>query len=323
MALADMKVYNQEITGLTIELLGQEINKFNAASGGSIILSSAAFEGDFSKESFFNQIANAKRRVDRYAANGTQASTALTQGEEVGVKVAGGFGPLLFEPAQMRWLQNDPGAAITAISQGFADALMADQLNTAVGAAKAAAANNSAVVNDVSGTGGITQIALNNSHRKFGDSSSQLVADIMRGDVYHRLIGDALTNSNRLYESSSVRVVELLGKVAVVSDIPELYVAGVPNKDFVLSSTSGGIVVDNSSDIITNMETNNGKERIETTWQADYTFGVKLKGYSWDVSAGGKSPTDAELFTGANWVKNVAENKHTGFTLAIGDADAA
>jgi len=322
MALADMKVYNQEITGLTIELLGQEINKFNAASGGAIVLSSAAFEGDFSKESFFNQIASAKRRVDRYSANSAQASTALTQGENVGVKVAGGFGPLVFEPAQMTYLQRDPGAAITAIAQGFADALMADQLNTAVGAAKAAAANNTDVVNDVSGSAGITHSALNNAHAKFGDMSRMLVADIMSGRVYHRLIDSSLKNTERLYNSQSVQVVDILGKTFVVSDIPELSVAGSPNKDFVLSATSGAIVVDNSSDILTNMEQSNGKNRIETTWQADYTFGVKLKGYAWDTASGGKSPTDAELFTGANWVKNVADNKHTGFALAIGDADA-
>ena len=80
-------------------MLGQKTDQFNANSGGAIVLSSAGFRGDFSRESFFNQIASAMRRVDRYAANDAQAATALTQGELVGVKVAGGFGPVLFEPA--------------------------------------------------------------------------------------------------------------------------------------------------------------------------------------------------------------------------------
>ena len=126
MALADMKVYNDDIVGTTIELLGQKTDQFNAASGGAIVLSTAAWRGDFSRESFFNQIASAKRRVDRYAAIATQAATALTQGEHVGVKVAGGFGPVLFEPAQMTWLNEDPASAIRAISEGFSDALLAD-----------------------------------------------------------------------------------------------------------------------------------------------------------------------------------------------------
>jgi len=89
----------------------------------------------------------------------------------------------------------------------------------------------------------------------------------------------------------------------------------------VLSVVNQGIVVDNSTDIITNLETTNGKERIETTWQADYTFGLRLKGYAWDTTNGGKSPDDTDLATGTNWDKAVAEDKHTLGTLAIGSAD--
>lgn len=320
MALADMKVYNDDIVGTTIELLGQKTDQFNAASGGAIVLSTAAWRGDFSRESFFNQIASAKRRVDRYATNATQAATALTQGELVGVKVAGGFGPILFEPAQMTWLNEDPASAIRAISEGFSDALLADQLNTAVGAAVAAVSGQTALVNDVSATAGISLQALNGSHAKFGDQSQLLITDVMTGATWHNLVGKALDNSNQLFVSGNVMVVDILGKRYVVSDIPALLETGTPDKAKVLSVVASGIVVDNASDIISNVDTSNGKQRIETTWQADYTFGLRLKGYSWDVANGGKSPIDSELFTASNWDKAVAENKHTLGTLAIGDA---
>lgn len=315
-----MQVYNDEIVGNTIELLGQKIDMFNAASGGSILLNAATFRGNFSKESFFNQIASAQRRVDRYATNATQAATTLTQGEMVGVKVAGGFGPVIFEPAQLTYLQQDPGNAITAIAEGFADALLADQLNTAIGCGVAAVENVVALTSDVSGAAGVTQAGLNSSHRLFGDMSAMLVADVMRGDVYHRLVGEAITNGNRLFLSTNVQVVNILGKTIVISDVPALFESGTPNKDKVLSITAGGIVVENSSDIVSNLETTNGRLRIETTWQADYTFGVKLKGYAWDIANGGASPTDAELFTGTNWDKAVTDNKHTLGTLLIGSA---
>lgn len=325
MALSNMQVYNEDIVGTTIELLAQKTDVFNAASGGTIILSTARFRGDFSRESFFNQIAAARRRVDRYASIADQAATALTQGEHVGVKVAGGFGPVLFEPAQLTWLSEDPAAAIRAISEGFSDALLQDQLNTAVAAAVAAVGGQTALVNDVSaltaGAGALTLNVLNNSHAKFGDMSQMLRADIMTGAAWHKLVDKALTNSSQLFSSGNVQVVDILGKRYVISDIPALYVAGTPNKSKVLSVVANGIIVDNTSDIIANLETSNGKTRIETTWQADYTFGLKLKGYSWDVTNGGKSPTDAELATATNWDKAVAENKHTLGTLAIADAD--
>lgn len=321
MALSDMKVYNDDIVGTTIELLGQKTDQFNAASGGAIVLSTASWRGDFSRESFFNQIASAKRRVDRYATITTQAATALTQGEHVGVKVAGGFGPVLFEPAQMTWLNEDPASAIRAISEGFSDALLADQLNTAVGAAVAAVSGQTALVNDVSATAGLSLNVLNNSHAKFGDQSQLLVTDIMTGAAYHTLVDKALTNANQLFVAGNVMVVDVLGKRYVISDIPALYEAGAPNKTKVLSVVANGIIVDNASDIISNIDTSNGNTRIQTTWQADYSFGLKLKGYSWDDTNGGKSPLDAELFTASNWDKAVAENKHTLGTLAIADAD--
>lgn len=321
MSLSDMKVYNDDIVGTTIELLGQKTDQFNAASGGAIVLSTASWRGDFSRESFFNQIASAKRRVDRYAAIASQAATALTQGEHVGVKVAGGFGPVLFEPAQMTWLNEDPASAIRAISEGFSDALLADQLNTAVGAAVAAVSGQTALVNDVSATVGLSLNVLNNSHAKFGDQSQLLITDIMTGAAYHTLVDKALTNANQLFVAGNVMVVDVLGKRYVISDIPALYEAGTPNKTKVLSVVANGIIVDNASDIISNIDTSNGNTRIQTTWQADYSFGLKLKGYSWDVANGGKSPLDAELFTATNWDKAVAENKHTLGTLAIADAD--
>ena len=321
MALADMKVYDTEIYTTTIELLGQKLDAFNAASGGTIVLDANAWRGNYTKESFYQQLAGAQRRVDRTGANGAQAGTNLAMGETGGVKVAGGFGPVVFEPSQMSWILRSPQEAIMAISEGFADALLADQLNTAVGCAVAAVENQATLVNDVSATAGLDQKVINTSHFKFGDANSMLRADIMHSKSNEVLINKALDNGERLFESSNVTVVSILGKLLVVSDIPALFVAGTPNKIKVLSVVVGGIVVDNSSDIITNMETSNGKQRIETTWQADYSFGVRLKGYKWDEANGGASPDDAALFTGTNWDLAMASTKHTLGTLAVADAD--
>ena len=321
MALSDMQVYDTEIYTTTIELLGQKLEAFNAASGGTIVLNTNAWAGNYTKESFFQSISGAQRRVDRGIANASQSATTLSQGEFVGVKVAGGFGPVIFEPGQITYLNENPESAIMAISEGFSDALLADQLNTAVGAAVAAVENIAALVNDVSASAGLTQQALNAGHFKFGDMQSMLVADVMHSSGSESLIDKALANGEQLFVSSNVTVVSILGKILVVSDIPALYVAGTPNRTKVLSITAGGIIVSNSSDIITNMETKNGNKRIETTWQADYTFGLSLKGYAWDITNGGSSPLDAELFTGTNWDVAVTDNKHSLGTLTVADAD--
>lgn len=324
MALANMQVYDEQIRLRTIELLGQDLQKFNAASAGTIVLDMASWMGNYTRESFYNSLASAQRRVDRNAAQAAAAETALSEKEMVGVKVAGGFGPVVFEPSQLTWLSSSPQEAINVIAQGFADALLADQLNTVVGCAVAAIENVPALVNDVSaetaGAGALTQSVINGSHAKFGDMSGMLRADIMTGAAYHKLIEKGLANGERLFESSNVTVQSILGKTLVVSDIPALLEAGTPNKTKVLSLVAGALIVDNSSDIITNLDTSNGQTRIETTWQADYSFGVKLKGYAWQTTAG-SSPNDAALFTGANWSNVMTSVKHTAGTLAVADID--
>ena len=320
MALTNMKVFNQYLMDATAETLGQQIQKFNQASNGAIVLTSMAFEGDFFQRSFYAALHTAQRRVDRYAAQSTAAATALSQLQENSVKVAGGFGPIVFEPGQMTWIQKNEAEAIAVISGQLAEAIVADQLNSGIAAGVAAISNVAGATNDVSATAGISYAALNTAHALFGDSSMALVAQVMNGATYHKLIGANLTNTPQLFQAQNVLVVDILGKAVVVTDAPALYEAGTPNKQKVLSLASGGITVMDGSDVITNIDTRNGQTRIETTMQADYTFGLGLKGYAWDTASGGKSPTDAELATGANWDKVVADIKHTAGVITIGDA---
>lgn len=320
MSLSQMQVFNKYMMPAIIETLGQQIAKFNAASGGAIMLTTAGWEGDFMQESFYAAIHSARRRVDRYAANGTVTPTDLTQLKHSSVKVAGGFGPIRYEPSQMTWLNKPTAEGIEVASRNFAEAMLQDQLNAAIAALVAAISNQAAATNDVSATLGLTYSALNGAHAKFGDSSSSIVANVMTGEVYHKMIGQNLANAERLFQYGSVTVVDILGKAVVLTDAPALYATGTPNLQKVLGLVSGAATVTDAGDVITNIDTANGGERIVTTMQADYTFGLGLKGYTWDETNGGKSPTDAELATGTNWDKVATDIKHTAGVIAIGDA---
>jgi len=314
-----MKVFNAQLQTMTIETLAQQVEKFNAASAGALVLTTQGFEGDYRFENFFASLHAAQRRVDRYASNGSAAATNLAQLQEIGVKVAGGFGPIAWEPAQLSWVQANPAAALEAISRNLSEAIMKDQLNTAIAAAVAAIeAQGSANVYDT-GTGPITYADINLAHAKFGDSSSLLVADIMDGTQYHALVGQNLTNTAQLFTFNSVRIVDFLGKRIVVTDAPALRETGTGADVKVLSLVAGGATVYDGSDLITNIETSNGLLRISTTMQADYAFGLALKGFQWDTAAGGKSPTDAELATGSNWDKVATSHKHTAGVLTLGN----
>ncbi|MDM9594752.1 major capsid protein [Pseudomonas guariconensis] len=320
MALSNMKVFNEYLKRTTIETLAQDVEKFNASSAGAIRLTTQGIDGDFLQESFWAGLHGAQRRVDRYAANGAQASTPLAQKQYDSVKIAGGFGPILWEPSQLSWIQKNPEEALEVISRNLSEAIMADQLNTAISALAAAIGNQPTATNDVSATAGVTYVAINNAHALFGDASQRLVAQVMTGAMYHKLVGQNLANAERLFQFSGVQVVDILGKAVIITDAPALYEAGTPNKQKVLSLADGAAVVMDGSDLITNIETSNGKERIETTMQADYTFGLGLKGYTWDTANGGKSPTNAELSTGTNWDLVANSIKASAGVLTIGDA---
>lgn len=323
MALSDMKVFNEYVMPATIETLGQMVEKFNGESGGAIRLTTEGFDGDFYQESFFAAIHSAQRRVDRYAAQGAASATDLSQLQKNGVKVAGGFGPIRFEPSQLTWLQKPTAEGIEVASRNFAEALLKDQLNTAVACLVAGIENQGAATTvDVSATGACTYGTMNSAHALFGDNSSNIVANVMNGAQYHKLISQNLSNGAQLFVAGNVQVVDILGRPVIVTDAPALFVAGTPNKNKVLGLVDGSAIVYDGGDVISNIETTNGQTRIETTMQVDYSFGVALKGYSWDSVNGGKSPTDAELATGTNWDKVATDIKHTSGVIAIGDADA-
>lgn len=319
MALTDMKVFSEYVKHATIETLGQQVDKFNGASNGAIRLTAQGIDGDFLQESIWKGLHTSQRRVNRYGSNTAANSTALAQLQDNSVKIAGGFGPILWEPSQLTWIQKDPAEAIEVISRNLAEAIIADQLNTSIAALVAALSNVAAVKNDVSASDPITYAAINDAHAKFGDSSGSLVAQVMTGIIYHKLIGQNLTNAVNLFNSGNVTVVDILGRPVIVTDAPALVDSTGSVKNHVLSLADAAAIVHSGSDIQTNAETSNGKQRIETTFQADYTFSLGLKGYSWDTVNGGKSPDDTAIGTGTNWDMFVTDVKASAGVITTGN----
>lgn len=319
MALSNMKVFNEQLQTATIETLAQMVDAFNVASGGAITLTNQGFEGDYRFENFWASIHSAQRRVDRYAVNSNATPTALAQLQEIGVKVAGGFGPIIWEPAQLSWVQKSPGEAVEVISRNLAESIVKDQLNTGIAAAVAAIEAGTTNTTYDAGTSVLNYRHINRAHALFGDASQTLITDVMDGVSFHELIDRNLENGAQLFQAGNVLIVEILGRRIVVTDSPALREApATTTADAkILSLVAGGITVYDGSDLVTNVGTTNGKLRIETTFQADYTFGLALKGYQWDTTTGGKSPTDTDLTTGANWDKIATSYKHTAGVLTL------
>lgn len=310
-------VFNEYVVPATMETFAEQVRLFNEASRGTIVLNADNFRGDFIEQAFFDSVRSAQRRVDRYTPNVAVAATEITDHTKSGVKVAGGFGPVVYEPSTMTWLNEPTARGIEIASRSFADALIYDQVNTSLNSVVAAILGQGTATTFGAEATELTYNTINMAHAKFGAASGLILADVMSGLQYHKFVSKNLANApSMLFKADNVLVVDILGKAVVVVDAPGLTSATGVNR--VVGLTRGAVVASDSGDIITNVQTNNGKSRIETTFQADYTFNLSMKGYSWDQTTGGKSPMTAELETSANWEMIAESIKSTAGVVAIG-----
>lgn len=314
-ALTDMKVFNTQLQTAIIKKLTQKTDLFTSASG--IALVNEAMMGDFKEEAIWNNVSEALRDVDAYAVQATVAATGLSQDQINDVKTMKAFGPLTWEPNQLSWIGKNPGEALSVISESLSMAVMQDQVNKAIGVLVAALGNESTANLDVSALvgdlGAVTQKTLNSAHALYGDSSQNLTSQVMTGATSHKLLGQALDNGAQLFSEGTVRVIDILGKRTVITDSPALVAGG---KERVLSLLPMAATIASNNDFRSSIVEGTGQTRLETTYQAEYTENVSVKGYSWNTAV--KSPVKAQLETGTNWAL-VMPLKESAGVLLIAD----
>lgn len=308
MSLSDLQVFQEYAQTAMTETQDQQVDKFNAASAGGIVLRSAAHEGDFSDMALWGKIDGLVRRRNSYGS-GAVAAKNLQQLLDTSVKVAAGTPPVNIDPGMLRWIQKSPEEAGVVIGAQLAEDSLADMLNVGLKAYVAGLGAVSALVYD--GTSGNANLAaLNSGASKFGDRSQAIVSWVMHSKVAFDIYGEALANSNRLFTFGNVRVMEDgFGRPFVITDAPDLITSGTPDTYHTCGLTAGAIVVDQNNDFDSNVQTNNGDENIGRTYQAEWSYNAGLKGFAWDKANGGKSPNDTALGTATNWDRYATSDK--------------
>lgn len=315
MALSNMVVFDDFVQRTITEVIAQQVDLFNAASNGTITLTTNRNRGDFAHYSQFAEITGLIRRRDVYAS-GAVNSVALAMLQNASVKIAAGTPPIAFNPSQFTWIQEQPELAGVVIGEQVAIGQFQDMLNAALKAARAAFVNvGSAASYNVPSQGALTLNGLNRGAQKFGDRAQNIRAWVLHSTPLHDMFDQSLTNTNRLFTFGDVRVLEDgFGRRFIVTDSSSLY-GSVTSPDvtdyYTLGLVENAIVVEDNGDFFSNLQTVNGDENITRSWQGEWTYNLALKGYTWDTTSGGKSPTDAEIGTGTNWDKTAADIKNT------------
>ncbi len=317
MALSDLAVFSEFTYEAFTEVLAQQVDLFNEASGGTILLRSAAHEGDFSDVAFWAKISGLVRRRNAYGS-GAVAEKNLEHLIDTMVKVAAGTPPVRIDPSQFEWIQRNQEEGGAVYGQQLAKDTLADMLNTALLVYVAALTGEADVYEDLSGADTAFTTLLTGA-AQFGDASNNIAGWAMHSKSMFDIFGTALANSEGLFTFGTVNVrQDGFGRPFIVTDSPSLInVTPDPDKHYIAGMVRGALVVDMNGDFVQNIETSNGDENIIRTIQSEWSYNVGVKGYSWDKATGGKSPNDAALGTANNWDRVATSHKDTAGVLLL------
>lgn len=326
-------VFNRQVQTAATEVIAQQINMFNAASGGSLIMSNnSTAAGDWMESTMWAAIGNLVERRDAYGS-GNATVKELQQLLERAVRVDGRVGPIKVTPALMERIGKATAEAAATLATQAAAAMVQDYLNTTIDILVAAIGANSKAVYDATNATATTPnlIDMQTGCGLFGDAYNALNTWVLDGLGYNQLVtGDFLKNANRLFQIGNVTIMnDGFGRRIIVTDAPGLRdtTAGTANA---LCLTAGAAAVQ-ASGLRMYDATQLGGENVNMMLQGEYDFVVGIKGYAWNnttkanpkntgdggtaVANKGASPSNAELKKAANWPQYASDVKNTAGIL--------
>lgn len=317
MALSDLAVFSEYVYLAQTEVLRQQVELFNAASRGTIALGTKAHVGDYSDAASWAKVSGLVRRRNPYGS-GVVTHKTLEMLVDTMVKVAAGTPPIDMPPSQFRWIQKNPEEGGTIVGQQLAKDTLADMLNTSVAAAAAALSGEAEVV--VSDAANFFSFpTFNTAQALFGDAYTDIRAWVMHSKPLFNLFGNAIANAEALFSFDTVNVrQDGFGRVFIITDSPGLVnLTPTPDQYHTLGLTTGAIQIDQNSDFDDHMDTSNGDENIQRNYQAEWSYELGVKGFSWDKSNGGAAPNDAALVVSSNWDRIATSHKDLAGVLVV------
>ena len=313
----DLIVFNRQVYLTFTETLTQQIRLFNEASGGAITLIATSENiGDFAMRASFKTIAGLVRRRDVYNGSNAVTEARLQQLQNNSVKVPSGTPPIVWEAAQYNWVRQNPEIAALVLGEQLAIAMLGDMLNVAISGAVAAVSGEADLVHNAAAAPTFGDLVLGAG--KFGDRMGSIAAWVLHSKSMTDLYGNAVSNGERLFTYETVNVIQdPFGRRFVMTDSDSLVDTSGATKYRLLGLVPGAIMVEQNNDFDTNLERINGKENIQTRYQAEWSYNLGLYGYSWDIATGGKAPTNAAIAAAANWERTATSVKDTAGVMIV------
>jgi len=331
MALSDLQVFQEEAYGAMVETLHININLFNSATGGSLILAPAVHQGDLSTDTFWKRTEGLVRERDPYKKDGAVPSKELSMGTRTSVRYASGTPEMRMDATWMNWIQRSPIEAGIIFGRQLAEQRLRDQLYTALGIYVGAMKLQTNMVYDhaaavgAENNGKACLQAMLRGQAKFGDQSSLVNCWVMTSKSQVDIYEQTMANAEKLFVFGNIIVnADAQGRPIIATDADPLFFAGVDGVEggtddryYLCGLTNSAVVLEPNNDWNEASNKVTGNENIKSTYQAEWSEQVGLKGFTWDDANGGKNPTRAKLQTGTNWDKVVEDDKALAGCLVI------
>lgn len=298
---SDMKIYNDLAQTAYLERLQDNLQIFNEASNGAIILIDELIEGDLKKRAFYKIGGSIEHRdVNSTAA---AAGKKITAGEMVGVKIPFKYGPYEATEESFKRRLRSPEEFSLVVGQDYADALLKGYFTFAAAALDGAISNNTAMqVAKKFSTDG--KKVLTTGMRAFGDQFGRLALWVMDSASYFTIVESAI--AEKLYQETDTVI---YGGLPGTMGIPVL-VTDQAKANTIYGLQAGAITITNSQLADFRSYPINTQENLTIGVRAEGAFNLDVLGYSWKDSAGA-NPDLTALAAKANWEQYATSNKNT------------
>lgn len=337
---ANMVIYQDGFQTGMLEALEQEVSVLNATS--SIVVVTENTRGEFLESAFFTQVDNLVTDRDPTSLASVTPS-GLDQAQIKDILCNYKIGPNANTMDSFRKINEDPQLMSFLLGEMAGAQLAEKYLNDGLGALVAAISTEAGMVFDTRGTfdsfnasADISSISFQNLNKVMGlmgDKRSRLRMWVMPSSPHTSLIGHQI--SEKLGEVSGATIYGgspgTFGLPVYVTDSPALsFVQDVRadgggtavnvDRHYVLGLTEQALVIQQNNYFDMAEERKTGGENLVIQWQAEGTYLVRLKGFSW---TGSNAPTGGQLATDTNWSYAFASVKAgPGVMLVVDDVNA-
>jgi len=302
----DFVIYDEEFNSSMTERLNVNINLWNGATKGGLVLTTKHTMGHFSKVSMYKRLSQAVVEEFDPRTKGTTTWTSLEGFENASVKVWRDMA-LSGTLDEFKVMLKEPNATFSQLVGALtADLITKDAIETLVGALIGAIQNEPKhVLGDYTTKIGFKDV--NEAQFVYGDQYKDVACVLMHSDAKRGVVDLNIDEKLDVIAGYTISTGEshLLGLPVVVSDIDSLK-NGANNN--VLFLKAGGAMVMNSENVTAVSQIDVDARPMEMKLKREWAFNVGLAGITYDTSKTAY-PTRANLADKAFWKITASDTK--------------